>query len=340
MNNIPNFLVNVLCFTFNQSKYIIDTMNGFCMQQTNFPFVCCIVDDASTDGEQEVIQKYLEENFDFSNKSEAYRKEVDYAFITYARHKVNLNCYFAVLFLKENHYSKKKDKMPYLAEWRESCKYEALCEGDDYWINSSKLQKQADILNDFEDVILVHTGFITVDEYNNEFCWKKYNNYQKISRAEKGLISLLDKNHVMTLTIMCRKELFDTVVYRNAPFDYDYTLFLAAAELGKIRFLPGKYGAYRKNPNGAIQSNGKKVNRELYCVYQYFVLDLLDKKFKFQSFDRSIEAYFYIYTNLFFHEDLCLCKKVINYNPLSSILIPFSFVFALTKRIKAFLMNF
>ena len=246
----PKFKVSVRCFTFNQAKYIEDTMNGFVMQQTDFPFVCCIVDDASTDGEQDVIKKYMDMHFDYSPNSVSFEKETDYAYIHYAQHKENKNCYFAVLFLKENHYSKKMGKIQYLAEWRESCKYEALCEGDDYWINSSKLQKQGDILNDFEDVILVHTGFITVDEYNNEFCWKKYNKFQKISRAEKGLISLLDKNHVMTLTIMCRKELFDTDVYRNAPFNYDYTLFFAAAELGKIRFLPDKYGAYRKNPNG------------------------------------------------------------------------------------------
>ena len=335
----PKFKVCVRCSTFNQAKYIEDTMNGFVMQQTDFPFVCCIVDDASTDGEQDVIKKYMDMHFDYSPNSVSLEKETDYAYIHYAQHQENKNCYFAVLFLKENHYSKKMDKMQYLAEWRESCKYEALCEGDDYWINSSKLQKQADILNDFEDVILVHTGFITVDEYNNEFCWKKYNKFQKISRAEKGLISLLDKNHVMTLTIMCRKELFDTDVYRNAPFDYDYTLFFAAAELGKIRFLPDKYGAYRKNPNGAMQSNGGKVNRELYCVYQYFVLDLLKKKFNFQNFESRIKAYFFIYTNVFFYIVLCLCKKVVNCNPTSVFLIPFSFLFAFAKRMKTFLKN-
>ena len=46
----PKIKVCVRCFTFNQAKYIEDTMNGFVMQQTDFPFVCCIVDDASTDG--------------------------------------------------------------------------------------------------------------------------------------------------------------------------------------------------------------------------------------------------------------------------------------------------
>ena len=49
------YKVLVRCFTFNHSKYIEDTLNSFAMQQTNFPFVCLVIDDASTDGEQEVI---------------------------------------------------------------------------------------------------------------------------------------------------------------------------------------------------------------------------------------------------------------------------------------------
>ena len=59
-----NFFVRVTCMTYNQSTYITDAMNGFCMQQTNFPFVCTIMDDASTDGEQNVIKQYFRENFE------------------------------------------------------------------------------------------------------------------------------------------------------------------------------------------------------------------------------------------------------------------------------------
>ena len=55
--------VCVRCYTFNHAPYIEDAMNGFTMQKTDFPFVCCIVDDASTDGTQEVIKKYIVENF-------------------------------------------------------------------------------------------------------------------------------------------------------------------------------------------------------------------------------------------------------------------------------------
>ena len=143
----PKFKVCCRCFTFNQAKYITDAMNGFTMQQTSFPFICTIVDDASTDGEQEVIKKYVEENFDFSEGSAAYHKETEYAFITYAQHKTNKNCYFAVLCLKENHYSKRKDNMGYLSEWRDMCESEALCEGDDYWVDGNKLQKQVTFMD-------------------------------------------------------------------------------------------------------------------------------------------------------------------------------------------------
>ena len=80
----PKFKVTVSCMTYNQSKYITDAMNGFTMQQTSFPFVCTIVDDASTDGEQEVIRRYLEENFDLSECSVAFHKKTDCAHITYA----------------------------------------------------------------------------------------------------------------------------------------------------------------------------------------------------------------------------------------------------------------
>ena len=153
----PKFKVCCRCSTFNQAKYITDAMNGFTMQQTSFPFVCTIVDDASTDGEQEVIKQYVEDNFDFSEGSAAFNKETDYAFITYAQHKTNKNCYFAVLYLKENHYSQKKDKCPYLKEWRDGVEYMAICEGDDYWIDSMKIQIQIDYMDNHPDCGMTRT---------------------------------------------------------------------------------------------------------------------------------------------------------------------------------------
>lgn len=151
MDKTYKYTVCTRCFTYNQAQYIIDALNGFVIQQTSFPFVCTIVDDASTDGEQEIIGKYLLEHFDLQDTSTAYEVDKEYGHVTFARHKTNQNCFFAVLYLTENHYSQRKSKFPYLVEWIDNCKYLALCEGDDYWTDSLKLQKQVMFLDEHED---------------------------------------------------------------------------------------------------------------------------------------------------------------------------------------------
>lgn len=134
--------VFVTCWTYNQSKYIKDTLDGFCMQLTDFPFVCGIVDDASTDGEPAYIQGYLERNFEtIGDEYYSYDETDDYRRV-FAQHKSNKNCFFLVVYLKYNHYQLKKAKMPYISEWRQKAQYLAICEGDDYWIDVQKLKKQ------------------------------------------------------------------------------------------------------------------------------------------------------------------------------------------------------
>ena len=61
------YLVRVRCDTYNHAAYIKDALDGFCMQTTNFPFICTIFDDASTDGEPEIIRSYLQEHFELED---------------------------------------------------------------------------------------------------------------------------------------------------------------------------------------------------------------------------------------------------------------------------------
>lgn len=162
-----DWMVYVSCMTYNHAPYIVDAMNGFTMQETNFPFVCAVVDDASTDGEQEVIKSYLNEHFDLEDKNIVRQEETDDYILTFARHKTNKNCYFAVLYLKYNHWTAKKKKAPYFAQWRDNAKYIAFCEGDDYWINPNKLQMQVDYLEKHTDCDLVRTNFNRKIQKNN-----------------------------------------------------------------------------------------------------------------------------------------------------------------------------
>ena len=279
----PKFKVTVSCMTYNQSKYITDAMNGFTMQQTDFPFVCTIVDDASTDGEQEVIRKYVEENFDFSEGSAAYSKETDYAFITYAQHKTNKNCYFAVLYLKENHYSQKKDKSPYLKEWRDGVEYMAICEGDDYWIMSDKLQVQYDMLLKAPNAMMVYTDYQTVDEYGNNILRKQYEIYKRKSISGDILPLLLKANFPLTCTILIRKKIMESSLYKNMPSFYDYGLFLTAASFGDCLYLDKETSSYRNNPNSLINTQQSKVNIGLVMIFNYFATAYLENKCKKES---------------------------------------------------------
>ena len=150
------FKLYVRCMTYNQHHYIKDTMDGFVMQQTTFPYVCCIVDDASTDGEQDVIRGYVKENFDPSASDAFLDKDTEYGIVTYVPHVSNKNCYFLIILLKENHYQsgREYETTKYIQEWIGKTQYVALCEGDDYWIYPGKLQNQIDFLDEHPEVVV------------------------------------------------------------------------------------------------------------------------------------------------------------------------------------------
>ena len=269
----PIFKVCCRCFTFNQAKYITDAMNGFTMQQTSFPFVCTIVDDASIDGEQEVICKYVEDNFDFSEGSVAFHKDTDYAHITYAQHKTNKNCYFAVLYLKENHYSQHKPKLGYLSEWRDMCEYEAICEGDDYWTSPKKIQKQVSILDDNPQIGVVYTDLIGYNQKFQKFVdmhIKYLNGYQYENMLMKRL-------NIWTLTICYRLDLRKYIpsISPQKYFCGDILLFLTLTSKREVYCLPEKTAVYRILEESASHFKNKKDSLSFHILvtntHRYFV---------------------------------------------------------------------
>ena len=93
-------MVYVSCKTYNQSSFIKDALNGFCIQKTAFPFVCAIIDDASTDGEPKVIRDYLYMHFALDDVSTVRRDETDDYSRVFVQHKENKNCFFVIVCLK------------------------------------------------------------------------------------------------------------------------------------------------------------------------------------------------------------------------------------------------
>lgn len=286
----PKFKVCVRCFTYNQSKYITDALNGFCMQETNFPFVCCVVDDASTDGEQEVINKYVEQHFNLEDTAVAYKKETDYAYITYAQHKTNKNCYFAVLLLKRNYYStgEGEKKMEYISEWLDNVEYEALCEGDDWWLSEHKLQKQYDILESHPEVDMCACGAI---DYKDG----KQINKQCPSETERILsvneVILGGGGYVMTASLMFRESINHYGYQFRRQFLIDYFLQILGSLRGGMYFLPECMAAYRREADNSWTMRMIKNTFEnmLFISKVVETLGVLDKE-----------------TNLIYHEPITI----------------------------------
>lgn len=286
-----DFKVRINCMTFNHAPYIVNAMNGFCIQQTGFPYVAIIIDDASTDGEQEIISDYLHEHFDLEENNVARKEETtDYA-LTFARHKDNKNCFFAVFLLKYNHYSIKKEKWPYYLDFAKTPKYIALCEGDDYWTNPQKLQKQYEALETYPECNICFgiTEFMTADGHLQ-------NNY--IPRKNTII------NNIITLEDFCREQFTvgqwtfhtSTFFFRKEVFykfrclkDFPYgdiCVILTGLLMGDGVFIDEKMSNYRLLSGGF--NSKMKANPQL-------AIDVEEKLIKgFLAFDQ--------YTNYKYHQ--------------------------------------
>lgn len=111
-------MVTIRCLAYNHEPYIRQCLDGFVMQKTNFRFEAIVHDDASTDGTAAIIKEYAEKYPDIIKP----------------------------IFETENQYSKRDGSIRRIMNEHTHGKYVALCEGDDYWIDPLKLQKQFDFL--------------------------------------------------------------------------------------------------------------------------------------------------------------------------------------------------
>lgn len=297
------YMVRVSCITYNHAAYIEKALDGFCMQETSFPFVCTIVDDASIDGEQEVLRQYIQEHFNLDDSSVYRNEETEDFFLVFAQHNTNKNCYFAVFLLKYNHRSIKKPKKNYLKEWNDSSKYIARCEGDDYWIYNLKLEEQVAFMESnpdfslcFGDVKYYHIdkhvskGNISIISGNDNRQLEKYDGEQLFFRV------LMGKAHIQTLTVLYRSALVGHIKKNTKGFAMgDTPLWLDLSQQGKIKYIEKVYGVYNVHYGSASHNPETKFDFALsmyemrcyYCEkYGYSIPKQLKKKYNTVFKDR------------------------------------------------------
>lgn len=253
MNTKP--FVAIRCMTYNHAPYITDAMNGFCMQKTNFPYVAIIIDDASTDGGPEIIKDYLNNHFDMPN---ARRWETEDAFFIEVQHQENINCWFAVIFLKYNFYQRRKSKEYLYDEWEKHVQYSALCEGDDFWTAQNKLQKQIDFLKSNPEYSMCFHSTKIQNETNNlpSTCC------DCILDKDYTANEIMTRWIVSTNSMVFRREIYDyKMVGTERILNEDTTIKLRCASCGKIRGFSDTMSTYRINNGGVTQDPTKQTAR-------------------------------------------------------------------------------
>ena len=225
------------------------------MQETSFPVVSVIVDDASTDGEQEVILDFFNKNFDTQDREVAYKEDAEFGTIYYAQHKVDKNCFFAIVLLKRNHYSQKKSKLPYVSRWQDNAKYIALCEGDDYWTDPLKLQKQVDFLESHPDYSLCCHRFKIYHEdtnsWSDDYVSKQFAKHPGCGGLEVTNSENFRTRFTWTLTLCYRQSALNGVTF--PPYKYglrDFNFHYHLLQKGKGFCFADYMGVYRMNPGG------------------------------------------------------------------------------------------
>lgn len=227
-------LVSIRCMTYNHEKYIARALESFLEQETSFPFEIVVHDDASSDSTAAIIRKY----------------EQRYPGIV------------KPIYEFENQYSKHDGSLTRAINAKLRGRYIALCEGDDYWCDSRKLQMAVDLLENDESYSACAHNTMLVSAMSLRR--KKIKMYS--GEKDLNIENVMYDDDYHTSSLVCRREFW----FNRPSFcfempgvgDYPLKIFLALS--GKIkRFGDVMSVYYFGNPNSWTRKNHDDVDKKL-----------------------------------------------------------------------------
>lgn len=220
-------MVTIHCLVFNHEPYLRQCLDGFVMQKTDFKFDAIIHDDASIDGSATIIKEYAEK---YPN-------------------------IIKPIIETENQYSKHDGTLTRIMNEHIHGKYVAICEGDDYWTDPNKLQKQVDFLESHPDYTMCfHKVNIETDKDILA------HQYDKLEEREYTSNEILEEWIVPTCSTLIRYDVCKSKPLDNRFVCGDIIWFLTAAKLGRLYCLPDIMGVYRRLSTGITMTILDKDN--------------------------------------------------------------------------------
>lgn len=261
---MDDICVSVWIVTYNHEKYIRETIDNILNQIVDFTFEIIIYDDASTDNTTNIVRDY-EKNYPNLIKG---------------------------LYQTENMYSKGKlekfrGKLPLMKKYLRG-KYIAVCDGDDFWIDSHKLQLQIDFMNEHpECAMTLHNAFV-LDYSSSDIVYSTMNPYDKemYLDPEQIIVQYMDYNTEKGKIIFRGNPPMASTVYRRELLEIDdffskvgigdYTMQLNALTKGKIFYFDRIMSVYRFRSKGSWSENNYK-NLEEKIEHNLRVIDFLQQ---------------------------------------------------------------
>ena len=263
LNNIEP-VVSISCITYNHVNFIRQCLEGFLKQKTDFRFEVLIHDDASTDGTEDIIRQY----------------EAKYPQI------------IKPLYEKENQWQKGRIGSEIFNFPRAKGKYIALCEGDDYWTDPYKLQKQVDFLEANQEYNLCVSGSRIYNEVTKEERDEIKIIPDVVSNKDGYTFSLYDTKEVWltkTLTSVFRNdnEIFKKL--SNYRYGRDIHLFYHILKQGKGYYFTEIFGVYRIHEGGVESMKQGKINSNAsYNCYKELYLQNKDEYTRYNLFRNTL----------------------------------------------------
>jgi len=251
-------LVSISCITYNQVNYIKDCLDGFLMQKVNFDYEIVLHDDASTDGTRDIIEDYIDR---FPN-------------LIYP------------IFRDTNQYSLgTRHIMARFNFQRCRGKYIAWCDGDDYWTDPHKLQKQVDFLEENPDFTVCFHNSIIVDAYGQ---YQRHWHRLDLGSRECSMQELIESIYIPTASFMFKNDFQDIPNWLFSLNNGDWGLHLYHTHKGKTFYIAEIMSAYRLHDKSVWSSlkpkvklrkqldSVKKIQEALYPEYYEYIQNKIE----------------------------------------------------------------
>lgn len=253
-----NIRVSIICTTYNHEKYIRKALEGFVMQKTDFAFEALVHDDASTDGTADIIREF----------------EAKYPDI------------IKPIYQTENLYSQGKPIINAHILPKARGEYLAFCEGDDYWTDPLKLQKQYDFLsNNREYSICMHRAMI----HNlNDGTKCKYPDLEEDMDITPEMAILSSGGLCATNSVMLTKEAYTTRPSCFAvPKIGDYQMKVYACIHGKGKYFSEVMSVYNRMTESSWTTNIYNVaeKRRAFLENMINMLENVDQYYNYKYRD-------------------------------------------------------